>query len=756
MKKICLLFLLLPLTASWFGTIQKIENHTVYITGIQSASVSPGKKLYIIKNAELTGELIIKEVYTTHSTARLTGGKALPGDEVRDSLKTSWRWLFSEEKITAIYNTLAALPAEKKEERFFQSLHRILGNTVFKIHFSLQDPAELRTAIIDLYNQILALPAQEQRALLDFFPLVYSHYINKASDPKACDNFLLSYPDSHLAAETAFLRGQYLYHNRDFYGAEHYLGKITGEFPLSEIKNHAEILLADIYIELCDYSRARACLEHLLKDPKSGLFADACITLAHVHAAKKEIGEAEAALRYCLEHRPEEKERVNYEIFRLYLEYENNFEAAQKHAAMFEKSFPQSPFIAKMIFARGVYYYQKKDYASSLSYFEDVIGKYPDSTAVSDSYLYSVNALSLLGQVEKSEKMLLSFLALFRDSGRETAMYLSFLDTIKKQYVLGAASRQESPQSIAEKINVYLDRTLQFYSKNHEIMGKHYELLFYIGFVLLRDEAWAYKKILPRLESRYQDLPYLAEVYFYLMNHYQSQGSSAEALRAACLILQNGKNPDRSRDAVAWLKDRFKNSSTREEQSVILSAVHKAAKNQPGLIKEFDVYAADYIGDAEVMAGIKREQFVYPLHTMIFSRHNEFGDFSVYRDLYCHGYRYDQMFLTVAGENPRLESRIMNFPAEKYSILKIYLKTSESEVLVRGQFEWITWDDETWGENRRLQFVIPQAAGSEIAVILPVKSSFWRENIKRMRINFFDETFRPRRGSFYIDKIMLY
>jgi hypothetical protein len=205
-------------------------------------------------------------------------------------------------------------------------------------------------------------------------------------------------------------------------------------------------------------------------------------------------------------------------------------------------------------------------------------------------------------------------------------------------------------------------------------------------------------------------------------------------------------------EALEFLKTRIRAASDPAHRSLYVTRIREAYN----VFDEGIEALADLVFEVkEETTEIVHEDAVpkneFPEDALVFSYENEFKLFDLYKDMEYKGYRNGYLHLSVNGENPRIETRILPIDANGKKELKILLRTPEGAAVGRGELMFQGWNEYEWDENKKIEFTMN---GTDVTV--PLTHEDWRDTIKRIRVNFYSSGNKASSEDYLIEKIAIY
>ena len=146
--------------------------------------------------------------------------------------------------------------------------HENLSEIYMQLGFVNFNMNSFRDAIV-FFDKASKNPSSALVKERSYFGLGYAYYSKGdiRQGFETWDKLIAEFPGTAFAGEVLFLKGKKAYENRDYVGAETYLGRFIGNFPKSSMHGNAVAMLAESLAEQKKWEKAlKACEDFLSKN----------------------------------------------------------------------------------------------------------------------------------------------------------------------------------------------------------------------------------------------------------------------------------------------------------------------------------------------------------------------------------------------------------------------------------------------------------------------------------------------------------
>lgn len=350
--------------------------------------------------------------------------------------------LFKEKKFEEAEKMLSSLLKEAEESDIIPKAKRLLADCYFNQRKYI--------AAYNVYNELFSLYPQWNKRDELLYQMGWCHY-KMGEYKKASSEFerlLTLFPSSPLYAQTTYWIGWCHFQQREYDGARKYFEKVYEDYKKSEWGGYALYMIADIYYNLKDFRSAFNHYKKVAEEYKEieSLREDAKKKM--VLCLKREGREEECVEIYKEWAKkatsPEEAASYYLEIASLYRELKNE-ELEKETLSFIAEKYKDTSIAEKALYKLCKILFDEGDYKKTLENVNRFLRDFPSSHLFPDLFLLHAISSYKIGEKDKAEKLLFSFLERFRERKDLLPLCNLYIAHVKKE-------KGEDALSLYEKI----------------------------------------------------------------------------------------------------------------------------------------------------------------------------------------------------------------------------------------------------------------------------------------------------------------
>ncbi|HMB00477.1 MAG TPA: hypothetical protein VKS21_05765 [Spirochaetota bacterium] len=773
----------------------------------------PGQYLYVIKKADTAARIKIMEIFDSYLKAELVYGKLKKGDIVNTSEKGSYRFYINNTKIKSILEFYRGLVYENRTRLFYEEIDKIAHLFKIPANYDFNKEEELRLFLQRVYHEILKRDVKQQQAFIKYFNIVYRYFVEHKNVKHLIQDFLKKYKNSEITDDVLYLKALFFQKAGSYFHCILTCRTIIEKYLDSDHLFKTGLLLARAHYYKKEYEPALKYLEPLLESEKKSYYRDyARFLYFKILLARGEINRG----LDILDKIQNDSRTVTLLKESLYLEFSlllfrlDDRRRAVQVLTYFKKYYPDSKYIPAMKYLNAIYNKKYNDVRQNISALKEVIRKYPANPAAFKAYKEVVAILASLNRISEVYEVFNTFKRLYPEKYfRYAVSHLvaeKLIDNLLKLQAAGMDPEDGDKPGYNLLLPYYkkndifsnalitnkmyrqmLDKARRFFHiSNFHLTNKYSIILqtlaaanYFPEIIFHKPQLYEYavikknlvqifrlyynfsvdrKKNISRLErSLVTVLPAeTMEVFYYEIFKHFRKSDEQYARRAAFKILNTAEDDLITEKIFLY----FQGCLQQEKEMGYKLALYDRIKNS---YRKSDAYMDRLkmsingrklvFYEPESIKKIKGEMII-PDNALIYNKANHFSQFDLLKDFAAHGYRGAYYYLRVNGPRPRIESRLLHLKAYKYNVIAISLNLPRGHSFSHGHIYWQNWDEFGWDLSRRIPFAINDSG--DITVSIPLKSSKWQGEIKRLRLDFFDNNQNKNQNELFLKNIIIY